>query len=392
MSDGFEKVVAADPGFALGHSGLARARQIQGDIAGAREAMATARGLTGGLSTKDQAHINALGLLIDGKGAEAYSAIRAHAAEYPRDVMVAQTCTSVFGLIGFSGKAGREAELLGYTSTLAPHYGDDWWFLSQHAFSYCETGQLDRADSLIEQSLALNPRNGHGAHVRAHTYYEAGETPAGIRYLEGWLPDYPQAGLMHSHISWHLALWKLGEGDIEAVWDLVDHYVAPGASQAFPLIVMTDYAAMLYRAELAGYPVPAERWQTIADYAQHFFPNPGVAFADVHAAMAYAMTGQTEALEAIIANPAGPAGDLVKELAIAYQAIACQDWNEAADHLAHGIANHERIGGSRAQRDLIEHTMAAVMLKLGHAAEARRLLTMHRPRIAAGTPVKGLAA
>ncbi len=172
---------------------------------------------------------------------------------------------------------------------------------------------------------------------------------------------------MHSHISWHLALWKLGVGDIETVWNLIDRYVAPGVSQAFPLIVMTDYTAMLYRAE---------RWQTIADYAHRFFPNPGVAFADAHAAMAYAMTGRTEALEAIIANPVGPAGDLVKELATAYQAIAQQDWNAAAD-LALGIADHARIGGSRAQRDLIEHTMTSVMLKLGRAADARRLLAMH---------------
>ncbi len=71
MSAAFDKVVEADPGFALAHSGLARARQIQGDVAGVREAMTTARSLTGGLSAKEQSHINALGLLIDGKGAEA---------------------------------------------------------------------------------------------------------------------------------------------------------------------------------------------------------------------------------------------------------------------------------------------------------------------------------
>tara|TARA_R110002074_G_scaffold210918_6_gene380211 strand:- start:380 stop:1663 length:1284 start_codon:yes stop_codon:yes gene_type:complete len=392
MQEAFEAVTISDPGFALGHSGLARTRQIKGDIAGAREAMAAARALADGLNAKDAAHVNALTLLIEGRGAEAYSAIRSHVAEHPRDVLVAQTCTSVFGLIGFSGRPGREAELLAYTTTLQPHYGDDWWFVSQHAFSFCETGQLDRADDLIEQSLAVNPRNAHGAHVRAHVYYEAGEAEAGMDYMQNWLPGYDPAGIMHGHLSWHFALWKLGNGDHAGMWSLVDRFVAPDASLSFPLIVMTDNAAILYRAELAGVSVPPERWRAISEYAHQHFPNPGVAFADVHAALAYAMTGESEALAAIVANPAGPAADVVKELATAYQAIANQDWEGAADHLAAGISDHARIGGSRAQRDLLDHTMLAVLLKLGRSDEARRLLVSRRPVQAANPPVKGLKA
>ena len=45
-------------------------------------------------------------------------------------------------------------------------------------------GQLGPADALIDKSLALNPRNAHGAHVRAHIHYEAGENDTGVRYLE----------------------------------------------------------------------------------------------------------------------------------------------------------------------------------------------------------------
>jgi len=390
--EAFESVTASDPGFALGYTGLARARQIAGDGAGARAAIAKARDLLGGLNEKDAAHVNALGLLIDGNARAAYPALRAHIAQYPRDVLVTQTCTSVFGLIGFSGRPGREAELLAYTTALQPHFGEDWWFLSQHAFSYCETGQLDRADEMIEKSLALNPRNGHGAHVRAHIYYEAGDAKAGMAYLRDWLPGYDPAGVMHSHISWHLALWRLGAGDVEGMWSLVDGAVAPHVSRSFPLIVMTDNAAILYRAELAGQPVAPERWRAVGDYVRRYFPSTGVAFADVHAALTHAMTGDSDTLAAIIASPAGPAGDVVKELATAYQAIARQDWETAANHLALGMSDHARIGGSRAQRDLLEHTMLAVLLKLGRRDEARRMLAMRRPVQLAHPPVKGLQA
>src|SRR5260370_13557964 len=134
IEEGFAAVIEADPDFALAHSGIARAYQIMGKVPAARAAMAKARALADGLPRKEAAHLHALSLLIDGKVPEAYRAIRAHVTEHPRDALIAQTCTSIYRLIGFSRQPGREAELLAYTTSLAPHYGNDWWFLSQHAF------------------------------------------------------------------------------------------------------------------------------------------------------------------------------------------------------------------------------------------------------------------
>jgi len=390
MEEGFAAVVEADPDFALGYCGLARTRQIMGDVSGARAAMAQARTHAVGLPDREAAHLNAMSLLIDGKVPEAYRAIRAHVAQHPRDVMVAQTCTSVFGLIGFSGQPGREAELLAYTTTLAPHYGDDWWFLSQHAFSLGETGQTARAAAMIDQSLALNPRNAHGAHIRAHVHYEAGETAAGVDYMDGWLRGYDKTGLMHCHLSWHVALWALEQGDADRMWRTIDSSVVPGAAWGPPLNVLTDSASILYRVELAGEAVPAERWKAVSDYAKRFFPKTGLGFADVHAALAHAMAGDREALEGIIADARGPAADLVRELAEAFRAIAKQKWAEASAHLTSAMVDHARIGGSRAQRDLLEYTLLGTLLKEGRDEEARRLLALRRPAQAATHPVCGL--
>ena len=47
---------------------------------------------------------------------------------------------------------------------LAPHYDDDFWFLAYHAMALSEDGQLAVARAKIEQSLAANPNNAHGAH------------------------------------------------------------------------------------------------------------------------------------------------------------------------------------------------------------------------------------
>ena len=54
-------------------------------------------------------------LILSGDAENARAAVYKHVSEWPRDAMIAQMNTSVFGLIGFSGKASREADLLEYT-------------------------------------------------------------------------------------------------------------------------------------------------------------------------------------------------------------------------------------------------------------------------------------
>ena len=97
--------------------------------------------------------------------------------------MIAQMNTSVFGLIGFSGRLGREIDLLEYTKKLLPHYDDDWWMLSMHAISLCETGQTLDAMHLMEKSLSLNSRNANAAHFFAYILYEENEIKAKEYYL-----------------------------------------------------------------------------------------------------------------------------------------------------------------------------------------------------------------
>ncbi|WPZ32272.1 tetratricopeptide repeat protein [Thalassobaculum sp. OXR-137] len=393
--DAFEAAVAADPDFALGQIGLARLRQGMGqghDIAGPA---GRAKELAAGLSRREASHVNALGLLVSGQGPAAYKAIRAHLLDHPRDALVAQTCTGVFGLIGFSGQPGREAEQLAFTASLAPHYGDDWWFLCQHAFSQVEAGQTGPATATIERSMSLNPNNAHGAHIRSHVYYEAGETEAGYGYITDWAKDYDKSGQLHCHISWHIALWALEQGDVETMWRVYDADVAPasgGSAGAWgpPVNVLTDAAALLYRAELAGVEVPAARWRAVSDYAGRVFANPAIAFADVHAALAHAMAGNGEAVAKIAAEAKGPAADIVRELAEAFAAMTAGNWAEAEAHLARTMSSHERIGGSRAQRDLLEYALLNVLLKQGKAEEARLLLSTRRPLKVASAAVKGL--
>ncbi len=390
VEEAFQEAIDADENFALAHLGLARIRQMCAKTLMVAEPLAKARARVEHLNPREAGQVRALGLLLEGKGPEAYKAIHAHLKHYPRDVMVAQPCMGVFGLIGFSGQSGRESEQLAFTTCLAPHYGDDWWFLSQHAFAQLETGQTGPAERTIERSLSGNPRSANGAHIRSHLYYENGETEAGADYLDKWRRDYDKRGLLHCHISWHVALWAMASGDTTKMWDVIDADITPSGAFGPPINILTDLAAILYRAELAGLEVPAHRWLEVSDYALKCFPKPGIAFADIHAALAHALAGNTEALAKIIREAKGPAADLVGEFAQAFGAIAREDWDQAVSHFSIAMPDHARIGGSRAQRDLLEFAMAAAFLRQGHSNQARFMLSIRRPKSTHPHAIKGL--
>src|SRR6267142_5295406 len=97
--------------------------------------------------------------------------------------------------------------------SLAPHYGDDWWFLAYHAMAQSEDGQLAAARAKIERSVAANPNNAHGAHGFAHICYESGDLDAARSFLSTWLATYPREGFFYGHLSWHLSLFEIQAGN-----------------------------------------------------------------------------------------------------------------------------------------------------------------------------------
>ena len=385
------RAIELDPGFALPHVALARGLFLEGNVGQARESAARARELARGATPRERGHVDAIALGVEGKPVESLAAIRAHLAEVPRDAMVLAPASGVFGLIGFSGRQDREPELYELLHGLAPHYGDDWWFNCVHAFAASECGRLDEAWALIEPAMAANPRNAHGAHIKVHVLHEMGEMGKALDYLEGWMPGFDRRGLMHCHLSWHVALTALTLGETERAWEAYGSAVHPGGSWGPALNAVTDGVAFLWRAELAGAPRRLELWREIRDHALQSFPKAGVPFADVHTAIACAATGDAasfdrlvgEMRERIAAGKFAP-GAVAPTLAEAFAAYARQDWDASIRLFEQALPETVRIGGSRAQRDLVEHTLIAAYLKAGRAGDARALIarrTDRRPAI-----------
>ena len=312
--------------------------------------------------------------------------------------MVLAPATGVFGLIGFSGRQEREEELYRFLSGLAAHYGDDWWFRCVHAFSACEYGRLDEAWRLIEPSMAANPRNAHGAHIRVHVLHEMGEMARAMEYLDEWMPGFDRRGLLHCHLSLHVALTALTLGNAERAWAAYRAAVHPGGSWGPPINVVSDATAFLWRAELAGGERRPAQWHEVHDYALKSFPKGGLAFADVHVALACVADGDSAALERLtgelrerIAAGKSPTGGVVPQIIEGFTAYAKGDWNGAIRAFEAALPETVRIGGSRAQRDLVEHTLIAAYLKAGRPADARSLVARRSDR-RASVRVAGFAA
>lgn len=385
--EAFTRAAKADPRFAVAQAGLARALMMAGDMKSAKTAIASAVDNLASCGDREKMHVQVFASLFSGKAAQARSLAETHLLTYPRDALIAQLCAGVFGLIAFSGCSGTEAQIRGFSSWLLPHYGDDWWMRGIHAVSLCESGQPDKALELMELSLESNPRNANGAHFKAHALYEMNQPEIGLSYLNKWLTDYDQRAQLHGHLSWHVALWAMGLGETDTMWSTVDKNVGPHGSMGLAINTATDTAAIYFRAEMAGIEVAPERWQKLSSYVAEKFPNPGQSFVDIHAALSHAMAGNSTELAKFLDHPKGFAGDLVHSCAETWRLIVQQQWQQALAALTPVMSQHARLGGSRAQRDMLEFTYLNILMKLGKAQEAQRFIQTRRAVFADSVPL-----
>jgi len=376
-----EEAISLDEGFALAQIALARSEQFRGLIPQARERAARARALVGGVSARERGHVGAIATAIElGGGPEALAMVKEHVAAFPRDAFVLSQANGVYGLIGFSGRVDRNDEQLALLDSVAADYGDDWWFLSAYGFAHTELFRFDEGRRLVERSMQLYDRNAHGAHALGHVFYETGDPAAGAAFLDPWLVLYDRTAQLHGHLSWHLALFELAAGNLDRVLALYDESIGPKNVRAAPLGILADSASLLWRCDLYGAEV-GEAWRDVCDVAMRAFPRPGITFADVHAALAYAATGDADSLDRLATElrdraSAGklPAGEAVVDLVEGIGAFRRGDYEGAIGLLEPVSDQVIRIGGSHAQRELFEDTLLQAYLRSCRRAQAEALL------------------
>lgn len=394
----FDRALAADPRFVLAHTGKAQMLTREGNFAAARESLAAANAAAAGLTEREASHLAFVNLLMSGQAKAALAALYQHLDAWPRDALVLSTAANPNGLIGTSGRVGQKHEIAVLLDRLALQYGDDWWFLSHHAMALSEDGRLGAARPMIERSVAQHPHNANAAHGYAHVCYEAGDADTGRAFLASWLQTYPRDGFFHGHLSWHLALGELAVGNMDEACRLYrDAFSLPHHSGG-PQQKISDATAFLWRAELAGAPRDAAAWRAMQDFARASLARAGNGLEDLHVILAQAVAGDDAALAARVQQMEDlaregryPSGPFLPALARAFGAFERRDYAAAIDAIEEFAGENERIGGSRAQHDLIDFTLLKAYLNAGRLDDARRFLRARRPG-ASGIPVAGLAA
>ena len=397
-AEAYDRAIAADPGFALAHAGKAQVLMRQGDIAAARAALAAAKEVSAALPDREASHIGFFDLVFAGRTEAAIAALYAHLAAWPRDALVVAIAANPNGLIGASGRIGQKHQIAMLMDSLAPHYGDDFWFLSYHAMALSEDGQLAAARTKIEQSVVANPNNAHGAHGFAHVCYESGEPETARTYLSSWLATYPRDGFFYGHLSWHLSLCEIQAGNWAEALRLYRDAIALDRHSGGPQQKISDGAAFLWRIELAGQPRDTAAWRGLYAYANSALPRPGNGLADLHVLLVQAImrddaasNARARQIEELAGQGRYPSGSYLPALVRGFAAFERGDFGGAIEALAPLAEQNERIGGSRAQHDLIEFTLLKAYIGANQLEEARRLLSVRRPG-ASGVPVMGVAA
>lgn len=383
-----ERAIATDPDFALAHIARGRVHAFyqQGDLARSKAALARELVAKRG-HERERSHVETLALAIEGRLPEAIASTLKHIDAWPRDAVVLSLPLGAFGLFAFSGMPDHDRARHELCERVAQHYGEDWWFLTMSGWAMTENGDVVRGRAVTERGFDLRRANAHAVHAVLHAMFEDGSIDQADRLVDEWIPTYDRAGILHSHIRWHQGLGALEHGDAARALSIYADVLQPSATQAPPLNVVTDSASLLWRLSAYGHAVPKTLWREADAAAQKLFPKSSLSFADVHMALFAAATQNRDALaarlaaiEQRLADGKLPAGPVVPAICRALAAFADEDYGTSVQILAPVLGEVVRIGGSHAQRELIEDTYIVALMRSGELPRARALLDarLHR--------------
>jgi uncharacterized NAD(P)/FAD-binding protein YdhS len=366
----FRAAVERDPGFALAHAALALlgAEWDLGVDAGACLARAEGAVERRG-DERERSFVRAVGTRV--RGGDATSALVRHIDTYPEDALAVSV---VVPTIAFGGATTLPEESRALVEGLAPTYGDDWWYSGLLAFVRQEQERWDEAAGLAEQALAVEPRSGHAVHARAHVYYETGAHEHGLAFLDPWIVSCGDSASHRAHFSWHAALHELALGNDEAVRRRYARELAPPGVQGVRALV--DSASLLWRCALVGgWDRPPVR-DVLAMVDPALLTRPPTPFVAMHAAMALAAVGDTAGLARLRAHAAARADlrDVIEPLTGALVDLVEGRCAAAAGTLWSLQERVPRVGGSAAQREVVEETLLYALVQAGRRDRARALL------------------
>lgn len=316
----------------------------------------------------------------DGAVDQALLLLEALLREHPRDLVALKLAQVLAFNLGDSPRMLRLALLC------RPAAADVAYLHGLLAFGYEQCHWLAEAEASARRALAMQPREPWAQHALAHVMLTQGRLAEGRDFMQAASPGWQGLNsFMRTHNWWHLALFQLELGEIDAVLALYDHQVwgvAPDYSQD-----QVNAVSLLARIELAGGDV-GTRWQALAPFLAPRVRDQVLPFLDLHYLYGLARAGRPEAdqlLRHLIRfAPLAPTAQREAWLRVAVPAgrgllaHARGRFEEAVSQLGQALPRLAEIGGSHAQRDLFEQLYIDALLRAGRLSAAQHLL---QPRL-----------
>jgi hypothetical protein len=319
---------------------------------------------------RERSHVHAVDRHLNGD----HRPLLAHLTKYPRDAVLLSVAMPT---IAFAGVTEVPAQAWAIVERSAPSYGDDPWFIGLLAFVRQEQRQFDDAMALSCQALAADPTSGHAAHARSHAHYETGDHVAGLAWMDGWVSGEGAETESLTHFSWHAALHELSLGDLDAVRRRYETQLQP--RHAVGCRALVDTGSMLYRWALTPDAEDVPGLEEVARVTgRGGLEAPATAFLGMHAAVTLLALNDLDGLRRLAVRSAGhfhaAHREVVAPLADALWVLGSGRASEAADRLAALAPVCWRLGGSDAQREIVEETRIAALLRAERYDDARMLL------------------
>ncbi|WP_292399038.1 tetratricopeptide repeat protein [Mesorhizobium sp.] len=365
------RAIELAPDFAMAHILKAHLFGLATEPGATKEAKAiVARVKSQRLSEREASHIAALDLLLEGQWTAAAVALDRHSVDHPHDIVALQSGHLMdFYRANARDLRDRIARALPNWSADMPGYSI---LLGMYSFGLEETGDYGRAEDAGRRALDLQPLDCWAHHAVAHVMEMQGRAEDGIGWMIAREPYWSgDDNFFKVHNWWHRSLYHLDLGQVDEVFALYDGPIRQDRSTV--ALDMIDASALLWRLHLSGHDV-GDRWKELAANWDIHADGRTYPFNDWHAVMAYLGAGRDGDVDRLVSayRSVAEGSDIAEwgrrtavPLIEGFAAFWRGDYERAADRLysTRFIANS--FGGSHAQRDVIDWTLAEAAARGG---------------------------
>lgn len=365
-----DEALRAAPDFAMGHLGKAWILALANDatmLPAARAQIASAGSLP--LNERESAHFAALCHALEGHRASAVRVLDRHLMAAPLDVLGHYAALLLDAFQGrFPAVRDRSARALPRWSRHQPGYGI---VLSFYGFGLEEAGDYARSEAVSRDAAQIEPHGYWPHHAVSHVMEMTGRPDAGLQWMSERAALWSAGeNVNRVHIWWHKALFHVELGQYD---DALQIYDGPIVESQRPLgISLTNASALLWRLEMLGCPA-GDRWQGLADLWRNHADGRLCVFADLHAVMTALRAddgAEVARLMSAMQRTAGSgseAAETYRDVGLPVSqglgAFQAGDYAAAVEHLLPARSNLWKMGGSHAQRDLVDWTLTEAAIR-----------------------------